>query len=160
MTARQDSLSYSKSDTTKGLTADSKTLLDKFYCPLEPVMLALSSKDKSKVLASDAPFTKQFTSLPLLPGLLNSLQEMIGRDARPTPIQSLSLKWLLEPPHSTVTQSSNINSTPGHWQQFLLASETGSGKSIAYLVPFYITSRKQSGLLRICLYHSHTQRVS
>ena len=74
----------------------------------------------------------KFTSPPLLPGLLHSLKEMIGSDARPTPIQSLSLKSLLDHPDTAMAQSPN---TPEQWRQFLLASETGSGKSIAYLLP-------------------------
>jgi ATP-dependent RNA helicase MRH4 len=108
---------------------------DEFHHPPDPVSLASSSKDNSKVLAPDAPFAKQFTSPPLLPGLLKSLKEMVGDDARPTPIQSLSLKWLLKHPYSAATQLPNVDTTPGQWRQFLLASETGSGKSIAYLLP-------------------------
>ncbi|KAF8812200.1 hypothetical protein BYT27DRAFT_7273461 [Phlegmacium glaucopus] len=65
-------------------------------------------------------------------GLLEEPNEMIGSDARPTPIQSLSLKWLLAHPGA---QLPNVDTGPGRWQQFLLASETGSGKSIAYLLP-------------------------
>ena len=60
---------------------------------------------------------------------------MIGNDARPTPIQSLSLKWLFKHPDSAATQLPNVDTTHGKWRQFLLASETGSGKSIAYLLP-------------------------
>jgi ATP-dependent RNA helicase MRH4 len=52
---------------------------------------------------------------------------MLGPDARPTPIQALSIKWLIEASHSEVSAS--------EWKQFLLASETGSGKSLAYLLP-------------------------
>ena len=74
-----------------------------------------------RVLALDTPFAEQFTSSPLLPGFLKFLKEVVGNDARPTPNQSLSLKWLLK--------------HPGQWRQFLLVSETGSGKSIAYLLP-------------------------
>ena len=89
-----------------------------------------------RVLTLDAPFVEQFTSPPLLPGLLKSLKEVVGNDARPTPIQSLSLKWLLKHPGSSATQLPNVNTTtPRQWRQFLLASETGSGKSIAYLLP-------------------------
>ena len=74
-----------------------------------------------RVLALDAPFAKQIISPPLLPGLLKSLRG--GRnDARPTPIQSLSLKWLLKHPGSSATQLPNVNTTtPRQWRQFLLA---------------------------------------
>ena len=134
MTARRDSPPHSKSDTPNGRTHDNKTTTE-FHRPPDPVSLAPSSKDKSKVLTPDAPFAEQFTSPPLLPGLLKSLKEMVGNDARPTPIQSLSLKWLLKHPDSAATQLPNVDTTPGQWRQFLLASETGSGKSIAYLLP-------------------------
>lgn len=48
---------------------------------------------------------------------------MLGRNVRPTPIQSLSLKHLF----ATIP--------PDTYRQYLLASETGSGKSLAYLLP-------------------------
>ena len=64
-----------------------------------------------------------FSSPPLSSGLFQSVHDMLGPDARPTPIQSLSLK------HLFATQPSDA------YRQFLLASETGSGKSLAYLLP-------------------------
>ncbi|KAH9980547.1 P-loop containing nucleoside triphosphate hydrolase protein [Russula compacta] len=64
-----------------------------------------------------------FSSPPLSPGLLQSVQDVLGPNARPTPIQSLSLK------HLFVTRPSDA------YRRFLLASETGSGKSLAYLLP-------------------------
>ena len=130
MRPRPDSLPYSN-----GRRHDNETKTDEFYHPPDPVSLAPSSNGRSKVLAPDAPFAEQFTSPPLLPGLLRSLKEMVGEYARPTPIQSLSLKWLLKPSDPSATQLPNDETTPGQWQQFLLASETGSGKSIAYLLP-------------------------
>ncbi|EGN99584.1 hypothetical protein SERLA73DRAFT_106193 [Serpula lacrymans var. lacrymans S7.3] len=65
-------------------------------------------------------------------GLLASLREYLPSAARPTPIQALSLKHLFE---------QRDISKP--WRQFLLASETGSGKSIAYLLPM-LQDLKQS----------------
>jgi len=62
-----------------------------------------------------------FSSPPLLDGLRNSVHHVLGQSASPTPIQALSLKHL-------------FSDTP-EWRQYLLASETGSGKSIAYLLP-------------------------
>lgn len=127
-TARRDSPPI-----PKGRMQDSETSPAEFHHPPEPVSVAPSlSKGKSKVLPSDASFAECFTSPPLFSGLLNSLKEMIGSNARPTPIQSLSIKWLLEHP---VARFSNVDTGPGRWRQFLLASETGSGKSIAYLLP-------------------------
>jgi ATP-dependent RNA helicase MRH4 len=52
---------------------------------------------------------------------------MLGDDAKPTPIQALSIKWLIEESGTSLTSS--------EWKQFLLASETGTGKSLAYLLP-------------------------
>lgn len=78
----------------------------------------------------DAPLPSQFTSPPLMPGILSCLMDVLGPSATPTPIQSLSLKWLI----NTATNAPSSGTAPG-WKQFLLASETGSGKSIAYLLP-------------------------
>ena len=55
-----------------------------------------------------------FPSPPLLDGLRDSVYRVLGQSASPTPIQALSLKHL----HSD---------TLG-WREYLLASETGSGK--------------------------------
>ena len=64
-----------------------------------------------------------FSSPPLSSGLLQSLHDLLGPNACPTPIQSLSLKHLfVTPPLDS-------------YRRFLLASETGSGKSLAYLLP-------------------------
>ncbi|KAI9437273.1 P-loop containing nucleoside triphosphate hydrolase protein [Lactarius indigo] len=75
--------------------------------------------------ASEAPHTlpTSFASPPLSAGLLQSIRDMLGPTARPTPIQALSLKHLFVQP-----------SADSH-RRFLLASETGSGKSLAYLLP-------------------------
>jgi ATP-dependent RNA helicase MRH4 len=73
----------------------------------------------------EAPHTlpSTFSSPPLSSGLLQSVHEVLGPNARPTPIQSLSLKHLfVTPPLDS-------------YRRFLLASETGSGKSLAYLLP-------------------------
>ncbi|KAG6378348.1 P-loop containing nucleoside triphosphate hydrolase protein [Boletus reticuloceps] len=78
----------------------------------------LSTTTLPKTLPSD------FTSPPLLPGLLQSVKEVLGQDAVPTPIQALSLKHLMKEPGAE-----------SKWKEYLLASETGSGKSMAYLLP-------------------------
>ncbi|KAF9460461.1 P-loop containing nucleoside triphosphate hydrolase protein [Collybia nuda] len=80
-----------------------------------------------------APNATGFTSPPLMPGLLSCLADVLGPNPTPTPIQSLSLKWLLD---------ADVGKASG-WKQFLLASETGSGKSIAYLLPV-LQNLKQS----------------
>lgn len=119
-------------DTTRSsastLTVDASEPVDKTVKPLQNRkqveellgdMFQLSPKGVStKQLPTD------FTSPPLMEGLHSSLMDILGPNAQPTPIQALSLKHLL----STPTASSE-------WKQYLLASETGSGKSIAYLLP-------------------------
>ena len=75
----------------------------------------------------------RFTSPPIMPGLLKCLTETLGPSATPTPIQALSLKWLLD------------DAPQSGWKQFLLASETGSGKSLAYLLPL-LQNLKQAEL--------------
>lgn len=72
----------------------------------------------------------EFTSPPLLEGLLTSLTQVLGPHAKPTPIQALSLKHLFASDSSSASPTSSLQ-----WKQYLLASETGSGKSIAYLLP-------------------------
>ena len=67
---------------------------------------------------------QNFSSPPLLPGLQQCLHELIGGNAKPTAIQALALK------HLFVNRDSKER-----WTECLLASETGSGKSIAYLLP-------------------------
>lgn len=74
----------------------------------------------SKARGSE-PLPASFSSPPLLDGLRDSVYQVLGKSACPTPIQALSLKHLF--------------SDTSEWRQYLLASETGSGKSIAYLLP-------------------------
>ncbi|EIW82576.1 P-loop containing nucleoside triphosphate hydrolase protein [Coniophora puteana RWD-64-598 SS2] len=79
--------------------------------------------------ARDLP--RDFTSPPLMEGLLESVKEALTADARPTPIQALSLKHLFKAPKAVQADGQSQD----QWRQYLLASETGSGKSIAYLLP-------------------------
>ncbi|KAG2742784.1 P-loop containing nucleoside triphosphate hydrolase protein [Suillus brevipes Sb2] len=74
--------------------------------------------------SSSKDLPSQFSSPPLMPGLLQSLQETLGKEARPTAIQASSMKHLF-----------NERVEGEKYKEFLLASETGSGKSIAYLLP-------------------------
>ncbi|KAF9034504.1 P-loop containing nucleoside triphosphate hydrolase protein [Hymenopellis radicata] len=78
------------------------------------------------------PGEEGFSSPPLMPGLLSCLKDVLGPNAKPTPIQALSLQHLLSDDDKT-------------YKEYLLASETGSGKSIAYLLPL-LQSLKQSEL--------------
>ncbi|KAF8340746.1 P-loop containing nucleoside triphosphate hydrolase protein [Cantharellus anzutake] len=69
-----------------------------------------------------------FESPPLLQGLSNALKEVLGKQAQPTPIQVLSLNnyFFHRKQRALLSQTPTIT---------LMASETGSGKSIAYLLP-------------------------
>ncbi|KAI8983171.1 P-loop containing nucleoside triphosphate hydrolase protein [Trametes punicea] len=71
---------------------------------------------------------REFTSPPLMEGLLKSVHDVLGPDAEPTPIQALSLEHILKAEARTPEERARY----GQW---LLASETGSGKSMAYLLP-------------------------
>ncbi|KAG2057542.1 DEAD-domain-containing protein [Suillus hirtellus] len=74
--------------------------------------------------SSSKDLPTRFSSPPLMPGLLQSLQETLGKDAMLTAIQALSMKKLFKECVEGKT-----------YKESLLASETGSGKSIAYLLP-------------------------
>ncbi|KAF9003507.1 P-loop containing nucleoside triphosphate hydrolase protein [Hymenopellis radicata] len=76
--------------------------------------------------------TSGFTSPPLMPGLLSCLKDVLRPNAKPTPIQALSLQHLFSDDDKT-------------YKEYLLASGTGSGKSIAYLLPL-LQSLQQSEL--------------
>lgn len=89
----------------------------------------LQNVSSSKTLSD---MTEVFTSPPLMPGLLSCLKDVLGPNAKPTPIQALSLQHLL-------------SDDDKKYKEYLLASETGSGKSIAYLLPL-LQSLKQSEL--------------
>lgn len=80
--------------------------------------------DRSTQTEAASALPTEFTSPPLIEGLLTSVVDSLGPDARPTPIQALSLKHLFAPPKDG-----------SQWRQYLLASETGSGKSLAYMLP-------------------------
>ncbi|KAF9043330.1 P-loop containing nucleoside triphosphate hydrolase protein [Panaeolus papilionaceus] len=101
-----------------------------FFRPTSLVSRFADPKGKGKAsslfseLEKDKQLPTKFISPPLLPAFVDSLKESLGPDARPTPIQSLSIKWLLE-----------NRASDTQYRQFLLAAETGSGKSIAYLLP-------------------------
>ncbi|KAJ7198815.1 P-loop containing nucleoside triphosphate hydrolase protein [Mycena pura] len=97
----------------------------------------------SPAMAMKNDLPRKFTSPPLLPGLLQGLTHVLnGPAAVPTPIQALSLKWVVDPwmpsreeqaEGAVVSTDTQANMAPH--KEVLLASETGSGKSIAYLLP-------------------------
>ncbi len=79
--------------------------------------------DISARSVSTKELPKEFTSPPLMEGFLTSVFDVLGPNAQPTPIQALSLKHLVNEHDSS------------RYYEHLLASETGSGKSMAYLLP-------------------------
>ncbi|KAF8064087.1 P-loop containing nucleoside triphosphate hydrolase protein [Lyophyllum atratum] len=102
-----------------------------------PVVSEFSESRTTTARVDSNELAMEFTSPPLMPGLLSCLTDVLGPGATPTPIQALSLKWLLNDAGAAKTGSG--------WKEFLLASETGSGKSIAYLLPL-LQNLKQSEL--------------
>jgi hypothetical protein len=128
--------------------------IDDFFHPPQSVSLPPDSGRN----ISDDELPSEFTSPPLLPALRKSLMETLGPFAHPPPIQSLSLKWIVQ-------ESQDLPSEQPNWRQFFLASETGSGKSFAYLLPL-LQSIKQAELAekgkhrsqshpRGCITHEH-----
>lgn len=106
--------------------------------------------------ATELPTT--FSNPPLMPGLVDSIKDVLGARAKPTAIQALAIQHLVEPlsdsAASRTTEHESVESeavgevetkAQPQYRQFLLASETGSGKSIAYLLPL-LQSLKQSEL--------------
>ncbi|KAG9111784.1 RNA helicase, partial [Ceratobasidium sp. 392] len=90
----------------------------------------------SNTLRDSAPHlsgaARPFTSPPLLPGLVDQIRILLGSKAKPTPIQALSLD------HFFLNDSNVVGR-----EETLLAAETGSGKSLAYLLPI-VQSLKQT----------------
>jgi ATP-dependent RNA helicase MRH4, mitochondrial len=89
--------------------------------------------EKERALLKSLP--QRFISPPLLPGLLACVNDALGPNARPFPIQRLSLH------HFFPSLDSHVLNVPR--SETLLASETGSGKSFAYLLPV-LQALKQS----------------
>ena len=114
--AKQDSLRSPKraSSLPKGVTTSAPVV--KVVNPLAEEFDRSTPRSRS---SESLPVS--FSSPSLLDGLRDSVHQALGQPASPTPIQALSLKHL-------------FSDTP-EWRQYLLASETGSGKSIAYLLP-------------------------
>ena len=86
-----------------------------------------------------------FSSPPLMPGLVESVHEVLGHAAEPSNIQRLVLGRFIQPrytangsPTSPLDLPASEEDTPipaPTYTSTLLASETGSGKTLAYLLP-------------------------
>ncbi|TFK48116.1 P-loop containing nucleoside triphosphate hydrolase protein [Heliocybe sulcata] len=86
------------------------------------------TSDCSEILKS---LPNVFKTPPLLEGLVASLHDVLGRSSIPTPIQALSIKHIV----SNLQIAIPDRVQERRWHQCLLASETGSGKSFAYMLP-------------------------
>jgi len=80
-------------------------------------------------MAKDVTF---FKDTPMLPGLLQSIRDNLTFQATPTNIQKLSFTYFFG--KRAQTEIPIVERSPAS-APTLLAAETGSGKSIAYLVP-------------------------
>ncbi|KXN80798.1 ATP-dependent RNA helicase MRH4, mitochondrial [Leucoagaricus sp. SymC.cos] len=120
-------------DAPKEISKPRRSILEEaqeseFYHPPSPVSLSpLSQGADNAGPPNPSKLPTSFASPPLLSSFLPALTSMLGSNARPTPVQALSIKWLIEEFGADLSRS--------EWKQFLLASETGSGKSLAYLLP-------------------------
>ncbi|KAG8807536.1 RNA helicase, partial [Serendipita sp. 400] len=85
---------------------------------------------ESSILANNVV---EFSSVPLNTGILESLEDNLGR-VTPTEIQRLSLSHFFKRNPHLPDPSPIAQKDPSH-SATLLASQTGSGKSIAYLLP-------------------------
>lgn len=103
-------------------------MVNGLYHPPAPATIASSNNSPEALSTTNEILPSKFTSPPLMPGFVKCLADILGPKSRPTPIQALSIKWLLE-------QNATTLSSGSQWRQFLMAAETGSGKSIAYLLP-------------------------
>ena len=103
-------------------------MFNELYHPPAPATITSTNNRPRSLSTIDEKLPVNFTSPPLLPGFVACLTDILGPKPRPTPIQALSLKWLL-------AQNPSTQLSEDGWRQFLLAAETGSGKSIAYLLP-------------------------
>jgi len=103
-------------------------IFNELYHPPASATVTSSNNRPQALSTTNEELPTNFTSPPLMLGFVACLADILGPKPRPTPIQALSLKWLL-------AQSASTHSSGSGWKQFLLAAETGSGKSIAYLLP-------------------------
>lgn len=104
-----------------------------------------------EIPAQTLPLIPTFSSPPLLPGLISSLRDVLGPSPRPTRIQALSLAHFFPTPKPSSSKKEDLGIVAQDTEAFvvqksgttLLASETGSGKSYAYLLPV-LQSLKQT----------------
>ncbi|QRV75634.1 DEAD/DEAH box helicase [Ceratobasidium sp. AG-Ba] len=123
------------SQTTHDNTAEPVTTKN-YRAPKRERIMDLPSDSRETPAHLSAP-TSSFTSPPLLPGLVDQIRILLGPRAKPTPVQALSLAHFFR--KYDVAPSRNGT---------LLAAETGSGKSLAYLLPLVQSLKKKEAELR------------
>ncbi|KAG8879692.1 RNA helicase [Tulasnella sp. 332] len=134
-TKRPDPASASTQGASKFLKPERSTRLGQEEIPKRyPHQTDLRTKLKTELthpeeFADRPKIEPSFRAPPLLPGLLECLKSLVGKFAKPTPIQALSMTHFIPKD----VDSADAPSFKRH--PTLLASETGSGKSIAYLLP-------------------------
>ncbi|KAL4807358.1 P-loop containing nucleoside triphosphate hydrolase protein [Aspergillus unguis] len=110
---------------------------------MQTALAPISYGKRTAVKAKLAEITS-FDHFPLLPIVRNSIfsQALPGiSDAVPTPIQRLAISRLLEEPSG---KKKAKNAEDEHqYEQYLLAAETGSGKTLSYLVPVIDAVKRQ-----------------
>ncbi|WWC86582.1 uncharacterized protein L201_001459 [Kwoniella dendrophila CBS 6074] len=78
---------------------------------------------------------RSFDSFTLIPGLSDALHTQFGTEGKTTPIQTLSFSNLLDISNISAQQNEEANSGSG--SRIILGAETGSGKTMSYLIPLF-----------------------
>ncbi|ODN83979.1 hypothetical protein L202_00016 [Cryptococcus amylolentus CBS 6039] len=88
--------------------------------PAYPTPPRLSTAEQ----AAPAPFR----DFALEEGLIQSLEELYGPEGKTSPIETISFKHFTKP---------SLSSAPPGSQRVILGAETGSGKTMSYLIPLF-----------------------
>lgn len=109
--------------------------------------LSYSQRDKLKLKLEKI---QSFEELGLMPPVTNAIYTQVLphlTEYTPTPVQKLAIPTLLS--KKSVYQKQKRADGQASFDQFLLAAETGSGKTMAYLLPVVHAVKEQEELDRI-----------
>ncbi|KAI5300220.1 hypothetical protein KEM56_002630 [Ascosphaera pollenicola] len=112
-------------------------------------MLTPIHYEKRNQVKSSIENITSFDAFPLLPIIKDAIKDNLFADfteITPTPIQRLAIPALLDesPPKVPMKAvSDDPDFMPYNFKQFLLAAETGSGKSLAYILPIINAVKKE-----------------
>ncbi|KAL4935517.1 hypothetical protein BDV06DRAFT_206800 [Aspergillus oleicola] len=112
----------------------------KMQTALSPVPYGKRTAIKAKIAEINS-----FDHFNLLPIVRNSIlpQALAGiSDAVPTPIQRVAIPTLLEEPKPN-KKAKKVDDDEPQYAQYLLAAETGSGKTLSYLIPVIDAVKRQ-----------------